>query len=681
MKARMLEIVRFLSKRKTSTYKEIAQELGLKERSVRYDIDCINNELSFNQMDQIEKHSKGVLTIPETLDPGKLSGSDDFVFSPSERNTIIRILILFDPSNLNIRALSDSLQVSRRSVQTDIDKIQNEIKKDGLSLLYEKGFYLEGESLQSYQLRVRALKDYVELFRNRKPADTFEVYLQKLLQQIFSPVNFSDVISWMNRISDNMNWIFSDDSYTWFISNVAVFTWYLVRDMELPQTQWTRNGEIDHSIEEYQAITGLDLTDKERGILSGFSKYTNRYANLDFHLDLLTTEDIAVRLTREMEQTLQINFSEDRILRKGLLNHIGPMMERLKSNLQLTGNLHELLPENYQFVFQTLSEILKNEPMLDLLNDNETEYLAIYFLGSLKRLKHDKTTRALLICGFGYGTSAIVQDTLRNEYQIEISDCIPAYKIANYNKWDTADIVITTAKVELPVNKPCAYVHAVFTPEDHLKLDQLGLMRKNILSDYLAIERRLDYLSPEDRLKTMQIIKEELGYQQVRVPSRINTLSDLLTQTHIQCTDHISSWQDAVRLGTQILESDNLIDESYYQQIMSGILVQGFYSINDGSFALLHAGETSGIHSSCMSLIISRENVVFGDKKVHIIFCLASKDKKEHLPAITRLMRMISITGLIEHLEACSTPEQAYNVILESEKQIDSFYRKKSLPV
>ena len=54
--ARMLEIVKHLYQYKTTTYKEIEQSLGIKERNVRYDVDRINEILAENGLELILKH-------------------------------------------------------------------------------------------------------------------------------------------------------------------------------------------------------------------------------------------------------------------------------------------------------------------------------------------------------------------------------------------------------------------------------------------------------------------------------------------------------------------------------------------------------------------------------------------------------------------------------------------------
>lgn len=672
---RMLEIIRFLNKERVSSYKEIADALSMKERTVRYDVDSINEELALMRLNQIEKYPKGMLFIPDGLDLTVIIADGEFVFSPAERNSIIRFMILFCTERLNIRELSQKLQVSRRSIQNDIEVIQNDIGKYHLILEYDKRFLLKGESKESYHIRCRELKEYVSLIINGEYRSAYERYIEKMFQVVFLPVEIGRVTGWINDTAEKMGWVFSDDSYKGFVANVLTFTWYAKFGYDLPQEDWKQEGQLDEQIGEYESILGRTLSDKERGILSGFSQYTSRYAHLDFNLDLLKTEDIVMHLIKGMEKELYIDFAKDGILMKGLLNHIAPMIERVRDRLQLNEDVSDFIPEEFRYVYLALKEILMHDEVLSQLTENEATYLAIYFIGSLKRLQQNQYMNALLVCGFGYGTTAVVKDTLLNEYQIYVKDCIPTYKLKQYQKWDDIDIVISVVKAELPVEKPFAQVNVILKKEDYVKLDLLGLRRKNVLTNYFAIERRLDFLNQEDRNKVMDVVKEELGYKEVRMPAKYYTVSDLLGVDHIRCVDQVSSWQESVSICTGILEEHGCITASYHNSIIQGIEVEGFYSVTDGSFALLHGSEIAGVQVSCMSLLISQEPVFFGEKKVNIVFCLASRDKKEHVPAVIKLVRMVSMADLIEKLKECTDSDQAMKVIEECEKEVEGCYQ------
>lgn len=675
VKGRMLEIIKYLDKERMASYKEIADALGLKERNVRYDITAINNELSLKKAPLIEKYSKGMLFVPDDLDFSIITEDQEFVFSPQERLDIIRIQVLFDTEHINLRALSDKLQVSRRSVQNDLETIQEEICSCGLQLEYSRKFHLKGESEAAWQLRCKVLRPYVKLLHGKKKFNAYEIYIRNLLLETFQTMDIDAIFQWIRHITETMNWIFSDESFLWYVANVLVFTWYLKNDKELPQKSWKEEGEIDPCIASYEHFIGRSLTGKERGILSGFSKYTNRYENLDVNLDLLATEDLTLYLVRQMSASLQMHFSRDGILLKGLLNHIGPMLERIRDQVQLHDEAKSLVPEEYHYVYEALGSLLDQHPILQKLTENERVYLTIYFLGSLRRMQQALSKTVLLICGFGYGTTAVVKDALLNEYQVYVRDSIPAYKVQSYAHWDDIDVVISTVKVELPQDKPHAQVNVIFKQEDYVKLDLLGIRRKGVLTNYFSIERRLDFLNPADRERVMNVIKEELGYKEVRMPAKYYTLSDLLHAENILCVDQVPDWREAVNYCTGILKEHGCIEDSYRKNIIRGMEVQGFYSVTDQTFALLHGNEKESVNVSCMSLLISQKPVSFGDKQANIIFCLASRDKKEHVPAIIRLMRMVSMTDFIESLKTCTSTGEAVGVINRCEKEVEICYQ------
>ena len=384
----------------------------------------------------------------------------------------------------------------------------------------------------------------------------------------------------------------------------------------------------------------------------------------------MNIEDLAEMFICKMQECLRIEFDQDGILMKGLLNHLGPMIDRIKGNVQLHDDVSQFIPDKYQYVYVALKEILRKDKLLTHLTENEEIYLAIYFIGSLRRMKKNSYMNVLLICGFGYGTTAVVKDALLNSYQVFVKKSISAYQVKHFTEWSDIDVVISTVDVELPVEKPFAKVNVIFNHDDYIKLDLLGLQKRNVLTNYFAIERRLDFLNEEDKHRVMAVIKEELGYKEVRMPTKFQTVSDLLGVNDIQCVEKIEDWRDAVKEATDILKRHGNDGERYCKNVIEGMEVRGFYSVTDQVFALLHGSENAGIQVSCMSLLISEEPVRFGEKEVNLIFCLASRDKKEHIPVVTRLMRMISTTDFIKCLKECRTPSDAMSVIRDCEKEV-----------
>lgn len=671
VKGRMVKVVKYLEKHPETTYREIAEAINETERAVRYDIEKINDQLSLGHFPEIKKHSKGILKVPKFLDFSVILGEDTFVFSSRERMEILRLLILFDTNRLNIRKMSEIFQVSRRSIQNDIEKIQKELECDQIYLEYEKMFYLREESQAGYKVRSKVFRNYIKILYKMGSSGAYEEYIKKALCEIFAPIRIEDVLLWIDNIIHKAGWIFSDQSFQWYVANVCIFTWYLIRDRELPAWDWEKTGEIGNTIEEYEVCIGKTLSPKQREILSGFEKYTNKYSHLDVTSNLMNIDDMTEMLIRQMQEQLNVDFGQDGILMKGLLNHLGPMVDRIRGDVQLHDNVEGFIPDDYGYVYDCLQQILKGNALLSQLTSNEIMYLAIYFIGSIRRMKRNSYKNVLLICGFGYGTTAMVKDALLNRYQIFVKKSLSAYQVQKFRNWEDIDVVISTVDVELPVEKPFVRVNVIFNESDYIKLDLLGLQKKNVLTNYFAIERKLDFLDDVQKHKVMEIIREELGYTQVRIPGKYSTLSDLIGESDIRCVSNIPSWKQAVKECTELLKCHGNDGDQYCENIIEGIDVRGFYSVTDHEFALLHGSENAGIQVSGMSLVISEEPVKFGNKEVNVIFCLASRDKKEHIPVITKLMRMVSKTDFIRRLEKCKSSFQAMELIRSCEKEVN----------
>lgn len=671
VKGRMLTVIKYLEKHRETGYRQIAEAIDETMRVIRYDIDKINDELSLQKLPLIEKLPKGKLKVPEDFDLSIFLEDNEFVFSSKERIKILRLIILFDTASLNIKKLSKILQVSRRSIQNDLDEIQKELEENDIYLEYKNGFYLVEKSDKSYEVRNREIRSHIKTLYKTRLTTTYEAYIKNLIYKVFLPVDLNELFLWIDGLLKKTGWIFSDQSFRWYVANICTFTWYMIKDKKLPEQEWGKTGEIGDSLKDYEKCIGKVLDQKQSEILAGFEKYTNKYVHLEVTDNLMNIADLASMLIQKMQECLRIEFDQDGILMKGLLNHLGPMIDRIKGNVQLHDDVSQFIPDKYQYVYVALKEILVKDSLLAHLTENEEIYLAIYFIGSLRRMQKNSYMNVLLICGYGYGTTAVVKDALLNSYQVFVKKSISAYQVKQFTQWADVDVVISTVDVDLPIDKPFAKVNVIFNHDDYIKLDLLGLQKRNVLTNYFAIERRLDFLSDEDKHKVMAVIKEELGYKEVRTPKKFKTLSDLLGVNDIQCIKNVDDWRDAVRQSTDILKRHGNDGERYGKNVIEGIEVQGFYSVTDQVFALLHGSENAGIEVSCMSLLISEEPVRFGEKEVNIIFCLASRDKKEHIPVVTRLMRMISTTDFIKRLKKCTTPDDAMSVIKDCEKEVE----------
>lgn len=140
LSGRMLNVIQYIQIKGTTSYKEIANDLNIKERSVRYDINRINDSLSMENKPQIEKCSKGILKFPENLSLEEVSENNDFLYTSSERISLLLLNLLIRNENFKISQIGNELQVSRSTIKNDMNELSKSLEKDGLSIEYTDHF-------------------------------------------------------------------------------------------------------------------------------------------------------------------------------------------------------------------------------------------------------------------------------------------------------------------------------------------------------------------------------------------------------------------------------------------------------------------------------------------------------------------------------------------------------------
>lgn len=670
---RMLLIMNFLKDKSKTSYREISQQLSIEERKVRYDIDNLNVLLQSLNKPLIQRMNKGSLIIPSDFQVVYID-NNDYVFSLTERVSIMKIISMFKIDKLNLEKLSKEFKVSRSSIKNDLNVLSNELERNQITITYDKVFKINGDEDTIYKQRLNILKLYSYLFgKEKSDLSVFEKYIVKVIEKIFKGLSLNDIYNWSTDLLLQMGWTLNDESFTWYVSNIFLFTWYIHSDEKHPlESSSLSEPYFENKFDqEFEQIIQKKLTKEQILLLNSFVFFTNKYASLNEDMDLISTEIIVQELIYNMSEILNIDFKEDMILYKGLLNHIAPLIERIKQNIQIYEELFHVIPDKYQYVLEaTKTSVQKNRMLNQIKNENEIILLAIHFLGSVQRNESNNYKNILLVCGFGYGVIAILKDTLINDYQINIVDSIPSYKLQDYKDWENIDFIITTSKIVVDLPKTIIEINPFLQENDYLKLEEKGIKRKNVLTNYISIKKRLDFLEEDAQKRVLNIIWQELGYSDERMLSRQLKLSDLIGIDTISVIDKEIKWEDAVKISSNILADCDFVSAQYADNITDILNNVGFYAVKDDEFALLHGNDSSLVKVSSISLLICKEAVKFGDKKVKIIFCLASRDKKEQIPAIINLTKMVYKTNFITMLESVKTKEEAECLIHKYEKEV-----------
>lgn len=674
---RMLRIIHYLYNEKDTTFKDVSKVLDIKERLIRYDIEKINDFLEIQKLPVIQKLPKGRLLFPDTLSLNDFEQGDEFIYTQDNRISLILLLLLLDPQQVKLNKLSSELQVSRSTLKNDLDLLETQLLKKHINIQYNQYFKLIGNEINITNLTIEEFEKYVDLVAGNKVLiNAFEEKILEIINKSFNFISLRDVVKWIDELLDSMQCLLTDQLYKWYVANVLILLFYIINNKTHPLEKTNINPVeltiFDASINELENIIQKKLTLKEQKILVQLLNYTNKYGKYEQSMDIVQVETITKQFILLMSEKIDLPFEKDKILFEGLMNHMSVLITRLKQGIKLNDNITSILSNSDIKVFEIVLSVTKEIELLDQINnDTEITYLAIHFIASMKRIKDNEYKHILLVCGFGYGTSTMLKETLMNEFQVTIVDIIPTYRINSYQKWSGIDYVVSTSPVKLPVDIELICVNPILTQQDFINMRNKGIPRKTTLAHYYSINQHLDFLTDDQRLRVLDVIQKELGNQlEKKTIKKINKLSDLLTYENIKMVDQKMSWQESVYASTDILLQKDLINKNYVDEIFAGIEDLGFYSVTDESFALLHGESNEAIKQSTMSLLINKQPIKFKNKTIKLVFVLASKDKKEHIPAIITWVRMITNTDVISQLTECNDLLEAYQILLNCERKV-----------
>ncbi|RIY33230.1 PTS ascorbate-specific transporter subunit IIA [Psittacicella hinzii] len=149
----------------------------------------------------------------------------------------------------------------------------------------------------------------------------------------------------------------------------------------------------------------------------------------------------------------------------------------------------------------------------------------------------------------------------------------------------------------------------------------------------------------------------------------VNLKDSLLQNNSIRLKQKVATWQEAVKLGTDILEANGTITPDYYQAILKCEAEHGPYFHLCPGLAMPHARPEDGVKVNSFALVTLEEPVALSDGSlVDVFITLAGADNNSHMNALMQIMSTIedeeSDDGVdLERLRSCSSVEDVIKVI------------------
>ena len=659
MTNRMLDILKILlDNNGKSSYKNLSETVFINERTIRYDIEKINQLLSENNFIEIEKRGKGELFYPNlTMLTNVISFFQKNLSTDEIKDEIILFKTLFQ-EKLNLNNLCDELDVSRTTIKNIIRMIREELEKYDLKLETEiqKGLILVGEENNIRTAQLKFLNKYFNYFSSNNSE-----YIKNLLDQIFLQEFKEKSKSFIDNLMKEKDVLIADEPYLTFQNYICIMIWRLKNNKTLTKIEnenfFKRTSEylqIKNNIDLLEESFNIFISDIEilrlTDLYLGCHNYCNENNFYNFWIEI---DVLAKKIIENFSINMEIDLTKDKDLLYGIINHLKPTIHRLKNKISLENSILDEFLKNYKPIFEaTKKSVYPLEEFIGIqITADEIAFLGTHFKSAIdKNFSLEK--KVLIVCGFGYGTSKLLAQQLKNAYSVFVKDIIPIYKLEEYDL-DEIDLIITTLQLENSYSKPLVQVNTILSSIDKINLEKAGLQeqqKKVRFTNLLKIIEKNTLITDLTILK--KDLKEFMGDLLIDDTNKnILSLSELLKNNIILQSD-IKDWKEAIQEIGEMLIDDGSCDETYIESMIKKIEEYGSYMVTNKKIAIPHSKNDNNVFKTSMGLLTLKDEVIFpGNLPVKLILIFSSFDGEEHLEALADFMDLSNNHNFLSKLD------------------------------
>lgn len=614
------------------TGQALSEKYGVSTKTIYSDIAAINEKLSSFQI-AIEKKPR--LGVKLTLSPAKRrrilafleQGSADLVDEGSQilrEYELVRELTL-GSKKVDILDWSVEHFISEASIRRDLDKIETQLLPYQIGLVRGSG-----------QVQLQGRECDIRKFLRNYMIDHFDLSMNQFVQDpglaIFFP---SERVQSVAEIVANC-------AVDYNFKTAESYSIYLILDLLISAQRYLQQDVIqensssmmveDLSRYEVYVIAG-ELLSKTTGVsmalISDAEIRNISYTLLSVGYEAQLAERAEVKkavsaFIEKVSQLSGVDFTGDDHLYRMLVNHVPPMIYRLKSGINIKNQTTEEIKSRYSVLYYIVwmaSKTLSEEYQVELL-DAEVAFLTIYFEVAVEKLI--KPLTICVICPHGLATSELIMSSLKrivaafdHLIKVDLRDLE-----RNKDLLNRADLVISSVRLE-DVNFDYIHVNPIMTDAE-LEL----------------IQRSYSELTTGNR-NMLSMIHEDGAFAK-------SVVIDLL-QDNILLGEDCQTVEDCIQFMVSKASRKNRKDKKLLHSILAREKM-GSTSVYTG-IALPHA-DPAFVNESQLIMMTLDKPIKWGSNtiKVVMLIAIAEKDEEIYKKALVSLYSKIDNKDYINRL-------------------------------
>lgn len=679
-------ILLLISNEEFTTVRELSNYFNISEKTIRNDLDVIDDYLAKNGFHKLIRKPKLGVKLSGSIDEKNMLISnisrkdlDNYIYTTNERQIMILLtLITHDSGNLKIIDFEGILKVSRSTINNDIKQLKNKLNINNLELRYstDSGYTISGKEVD---IRNFIADRIIEIIK-----DDYKNIGDNLAHTKLSGLINIDDIKFIENVFYDMEELFNVDyadvAFNSQIIRIYVSLQRIIRNHALHFEDYKENIKLTQEFVMSNYIAGkleekykIGIDENEKIYLTICLLGSNLVQKKENeNLDIIMIQLMARKLIEYVSSKTDVDTNDDLILFKFLVEHLKPMIYRVKYNIELKNPILDEIIDNYKDLFMIVKDgLMKIQDFENILvSDDEVSYLTIHFGAAIerKKLRNSTKPKVLIVCNTGYGTSQWLAMQIESMFNVDIVAATNTRRIDKILMNNKIDVIISTVNIKPIKNVKTIYVRPILTENDVKELNfEFSLLKNNTVEIDKILEIVSKHCTIHDKFgltKDLEIIFSKHfniseGVEQIM-------LQDVLKEETIELNVDVKDWIEAVRFGGEILFKNKCVTEKYIQAMIDTVKEIGPYIVVTKGVAMPHAQPDKGALRVGMSLITLKNPVNFGNAEndpVNIIICFSATDSKTHLKALSQLAKLLDNEEALLKISSSNSKAEVLEII------------------
>ena len=648
LKKQHFELLKLIENEKKLS--KIAELLNLTERSVRYKIDEINEEIGSKKIEIKKREFFSSLNKDDMDKLFENIESRNYIYSKKEREELIILYTLMKKDKFLLKEVAEKLGTSKSTIRNDLKNLKKILLDYNIKLLQDdklKYYFAYLEEDYRYFIAIYLYK-YVSFDKKYDKIFFDDIsYFRKVIYKEIKEEYMSEIESVSKRIK-KAELDFMDETL-----NILIILMVVSHKRERKNSNLNiENSEILEKRQEYLQLKNF-FSDYTNINLLFFTDYLFRISRdeKDVFVKFKNWLDISIaiiKIVRMFEIESKVDLKNIDVFLDEIFYYIKPLIFRTKRKIKLKNSILKDVKDLYPTIFNFLKKnfYYLEEVINEKVSDEEIAYLVPFFHKALQN-NNKLNKKGILVTTYKENIALFLKEDIETEFLIDIDKILTLKSFEQIEKdLDDYDYILTTFSVEDDFVKGIKHtkiieLNPILTEKDIKKLENAGLKKNKKIKMTALLKVILENSSDANVKKLINNLDEVFSEKIYNdIDKNKFSLGNFLKQENIFKVN-LNSFEEILNKFSNL----SFLQKSDINDIINKASNNNFYSYLGLKIGIIfHKLNTKNSQDSTLIAINERE-LDINSKKISTVILINSNCEKKYRGIIYNFVKLFLLNN------------------------------------